>query len=481
MHRVKKIIRSALSLQGIVLEQLGYRKSIFLLETGNWFGLPWNELFRKDRALLLRYSLKRFSHGDVYEAGHDVEIFVSAETYTQTSYAGFNLWEITKVGILASLESPMISDSVSERELKVIQFYYTKAARTLEGARCLLKKTRPIAVVTVQGCNPMSRPLLEVAREMGIRNVGVEGSFLGDYFFCDSATGMIVNRHRAACLDGYWLDTRSYTAEQQQKFRDELQEARKNKRAEHATGSEEPTNVRKLLKVDPEKKIAIFIGQVLTDAAMIMDSKIFPDPASLIEQVIAYFQRKPDWFLVVKLHPKEDGGASWINNPDEGFGYGTPPNEPKGPLPYNCLTYETLMSRGVAGQSPTHVILKDKQISTDAIVKEASFGITVTSQAGFEFLLNYKPLVVCGDAFFARKGFTMDVAHPNALSSTLDAATTNDHLDDEQILKIDQFGDHMLQSVLFRKDLGGSRERLLYCITGDRKRWMRSKRDTELN
>jgi len=461
MVKVHPILRKGCHPFLSLLEHLGYRKTILRLEVGNWFGLPWNELFKADLSSRIRYDVRSIELEDLLQSASPVELSVNAENVYSTSHKGFRLWELCKSGILASLEVPVLPKVLSNREVDVTRFYYEKAAQVIDGSVAILEKLNPISVVTVQGCNPMARPLIEAARDKGIHVVGVEGCFSDGYFFCDDATGMIVNRHSGATLLGQWLESRDMSPEERSDFHQELQEARSLKREEHQTGgTSTPEPLREQLHINPDKKIAVFIGQVLTDAAVIMDSKVYPDPAVLIKEVLDYFKQQPDWFLVIRLHPKEHGGTSWANYTDGRRFYGTPPGEPEGPLPYNDATLRRLTAMGISTRSEHHLIVHDTSVSTEAVFSEASLGITITSQAGLEFAFQHKRLVVCGDAFYRDKGFTFQVSHPCALSATLDTALEHLNLTEEERLSVDRYGAYFLHHILFRKDLKGCRQRL---------------------
>ncbi len=462
-----KFLRQSASPVLHVLKWMGFRKTVLRLDVGNWFGLPWNEIFKSSLWMRLRYEIKSVHFGDIRQAGEPVSLKVSVDDYVGKTYDGYRLWELCRTGILASLEVPVLGSEPNDRELQVIQFYYEQAARALDGSRKLLEKIQPLSVVTVQGTNPMARPLIEVARDLNISVVGVEGCFSSEYFFCDDSTGIILNRHRAANQDGHWLESRGLSEKERADFHCLLKEARENKREEHQTGSDSaPLSIREQLRISSDVKIAVFIGQVLTDAAIILDSTVYPDPTDAIRDVVRYFEDKPDWFLIIRLHPKEDGGSSWVNRADVQNGYGTPSGESAGPLPYERATFRRLLMKGVEERTDRHVVVYDRSISTEAVFQEAELGITITSQAGLEFAFHHKRLVTCGDAFYRGKGFTLDVSHPKALAPLLDEAISNLTLDEEEIFRIDRFGDHMLRRVLFRKDLEGCRERLFRTILG---------------
>jgi hypothetical protein len=442
------------------------RRRVLWIENQNWAGIDWSRVFHAHRYLRYLYRLTAISLPQIFENAECPEIpAITAANYRDISWRSLKLWELSKTGVLASLEMPCMPPEIDSRCLRVLEHYYRKSAHLIDASHAVLRKNRPDTIIVTQGCTPMSRPMVEVARSLGINVVATEGAFLCDYFFCDNATGMIVNRHGFSRLVGDWLPAHELTEEDRRAFRLQLVREQQRKRSEHQTGNCDSTAmVRELLGIPEGKKIAVFIGQVLTDASQTMDSPVFPDPAVLIERVCDIFKELPDWFLVVRLHPKEVDGCSWANEPSNGFG--PPEGEPVGLLPYRNATYRRVLAQGITDIPGRLKIVCDKSVNTSHLMEEASLGITANSQAGFEMALKYKPVVVCGDAFYRSKGFTWDVSHEAGLEGVVLAATKCGALSDEQMLAIDSFGCYFVNEFLFPRSFDGAWRRFFQVIDG---------------
>jgi len=469
-----------------ILESIGLRRRVLWLDNCNWTEMEWRTIFTICPLMRLLYDFRSIRlnqlllHGDL--VGQHLPA-LSAQNYRDVSWEGYNLWALSKSGILASLETPTM-EHCGERELRVIRYYYVNVAKLIGGSRWAINRYRPDTIILTQGCTPMARPLVEVARDCGIKCVATEGAFLRDYFFCDNATGMIVNRHRASRLDGDWLATRAFDAVAQKQFLKRYQAASSKKRPEHESAPDraECGNLRESLQIPPGKKIAVFIGQVLTDASITMDSPHFPDPISLILRVFEFFKTQPDWTLVIRLHPKEESGVSWVNAWVNGIGI--PPGEPKRPLPYANPTLSKLTAAGLKPIPGLCAIISGKTVDTQQLMGIADMGITINSQAGLEMLLQGKPVVVCGDAFYAHKGFTNDIGHPASLEPVLEYTCGHPQLSVGSHQKAMQFMDHMLSNVLFRRDLQGGWMRLASIMdsghTSPLRRWIQRRMVNQL-
>ncbi len=118
---------------------------------------------------------------------------------------------------------------------------------------------------------------------------------------------------------------------------------------------------------------------------------VFENMLGFIEGTIEFFRQRPDYTLVVRLHPFEEvigGDRTWKQ-----------------------LQEQTL---------PDNVrVVHSKDINTYSIMRIADFGIASTSQAALEMAAMNKPVALVGEAFFGRHGFTCDIDDVGGFSRTL--------------------------------------------------------------
>lgn len=443
---------------------------VLIVSASNWAAIHWNKIFAGSYWARKLYTVKCVAPNVLINMarplsdGEAPSIEWNDAGLDQVTYRGYSLWELSKTGILASLEQTRLLAPPDERTKRVVQYYFERMKRLVDGIEEYYD-THPVDTVIVsQGASPMTRPFVEAARRRGINVVATENSFLGGYFIADNATGMIINRHRASRLAGDYLPVSLLSEKERREFQDRLASARRHKLGEHSTGQGTQSGIPDdLARRIAGRRVALFLGQVMVDASIIMDGGDFKDPIDLIARCVDFFKKQPDWYLVVRLHPKESTGKSWANTEDS---FGTPPGEPQGPLPYDNLTYRRLIERLGAVRGAAYEVIPDAGISTDALMDLADVGITITSQAGLEMVLKHKRVVVCGDAFYARKGFTFDVGRESQLEVTLDDALGCLQMTEAECHAADRFGKYLLDAFFFRRDMRGQWRRFYRLIEG---------------
>ncbi|MFK8186333.1 MAG: hypothetical protein AB8B99_23405 [Phormidesmis sp.] len=356
--------------------------------------------------------------------------------YQEISYKGLYLWEICK----SSICDHLLKSSIDiEEDIEVVEFYYGKAAHLIDTLVSFFREVKPDSILVEQGFQYDMRASVEVARWFGCKVIAIENSFLKDYFFIDSASGGICNRHSLA--RNAW-DVIKATALSEQEH-DELNEFMSSYQTTIMRSQRE--NVGTLMDIIPNsegKKIALLFGQVATDAAVIMDSPIYPDVASFIEDaahIMAVY--KDEYHLVIRLHPKEAYG---VNHHD---------------VPFENLTLQKLKEREI--DKLEHVtIFHSSQIDTYQLMDIADIGLVLTSQAGLEFLSRHKPTIVLGDAFYGKKGFTFDVLHKETFANVVEKVIDLGNISKQQKNDIDRFMHYMIFKYLFPKELGRCEDRL---------------------
>lgn len=445
---------------------------VLVVGTSNWAGINWSKVFAGSYWVQKLYAVDRVTPNDLINLarsrsdGEAEFIEWDDRDVEQVAYRGYSLWELSKTGILASLEWTQLPAPLDERTRRVVQYYFERMKRLIDGIEEYYDAHPVDTVVVSQGASPMSRPFVEAARRRGINVVATENSFLGEYFIADNATGMIINRHRASRLAGDYLPVNMVSENERVEFQERLARARRRKLKEHSTGQNPQPGVSDdLFRRIAGRRVALFLGQVMVDASIIMDGGDFKNPIDLIVRCVVYFAKQPDWYLIIRLHPKESTGKSWVNTENS---FGTPPGEPQGPLPYDNLTYRGLVERLGSDHGASYEIIPDAGTSTDALMNLADVGITITSQAGLEMALIHKRVVVCGDAFYARKGFTYDVSRDNQLETTLNEALRQLQMTESECHAADRFGKYLLDEFFFPRHMRGQWARFFRLIEGGR-------------
>lgn len=338
---------------------------------------------------------------------------VTGQNYREISYDGFNLWGICKATVAAKLGQIKI-DIKDPNHLAELAKIYGRAAKGIERVEKLFLKLKPDSVFVSQGGVFDSRCVVEVARRLGVRVIGIENSMVGGFVILDDLSGLILNRYSLARVGRELLETHNVTKEDRKRTFNIWKQKLSDKADEHKTGGvDNATEIRDILSLTEGKKIILLLAQVRTDASIALDSTIYEDPVDMIEKIAEFAQDADNVILLIRLHPKEFQGASFSGTP------------------YNRMTYKALIDRGIDKLDNVRIV-EDVKINTYTLMDIADGGITINSQAGLEMSMLGKPVMVCGNAFYGGKGFTLDVADECALEATFNKLVSDFPMTEKQ-------------------------------------------------
>lgn len=303
------------------------------------------------------------------EIGHCNRALINAnipERKPVNFYRGFNLDNFIRVE--TTMESGWYNPKVS-----TLIKYRKWAMYLIDWAFDTFEKEKPDYILIEGGLTYLSRTMSEVAREMGIKIISIENSFIKDKIFIDFHTGAICNRHFFARTSNDWIKARYLTKTQEKEANKIIHNTFKNLKFQ--TIGEFDKSFLKYSKT-------VFVPlQVYADQVTVYDSQFNNEQFlnNILELAYGTFS---GWNFILKCHPKEER------------------NKPK-------ATGDWLQSKQLP---PNVTVLRGEvnSINTQSLIKMADIIMVNNSQAGLEACLLEKPVVVFGDAFYARKGFTCD-------------------------------------------------------------------------
>jgi capsule polysaccharide modification protein KpsS len=402
--------------------------------------LDWYQWVKVDLRsyLRLRHVVIRPTREDIFQCSlyKNSRLDINLSNYESAIYEDIFLWEVCKSSILDYLIKPTIE---KDSDLEVVRHYYEKAIHLIQAFQKYFALIKPDSVVVVQGFQYDMRVAVETARKFNCKTIAIENSFIRDYFFLDSASGGICNRHFLARNAWDILKARVLSQQERIQVREFITSYQTTiPQSERSS----PEALRQKATKGTDKKIALLFGQVATDAAIIMDSHIYRDIVDFIEDAAQIMEAyKDEYQLVIRLHPKEAYGdnhhAVLFENP----------------------TLKRLQNRGIDRLEHVTIFHSD-QVNTYDLMDISDFGIVINSQTGLEFLARYKPLVVLGDAFYANKGFTTEVTFKEAFPAAVKKAMDTPFLSKHQKAEIDKFLYFMIFEYLFPKDLSNCAKRI---------------------
>lgn len=269
------------------------------------------------------------------------------------------------------------------------------AALGIEIAEKALNDIRPDVVLLFNGYFYMEWIFSTVARRLGIRSVAHEIACFSNRMFFDP-NGVIGNRHSMSSnMLRHAMDAEQLTLEEKNElsnFLADIYEGRVNNIPQART--EDLDGLRERLAIPRDKKIILQIGQVAYDTVMLYDYGTFSTSLDFLRAGIEAARSLPDCHLVMRLHPHE----MVVNN---------------------NWTWREVQQWDL----PSNVtVVHSRDANTYQLMEIADCGLAMTSQAGLEMAAFEKPVVVCGNAFYANKGFTYDLAHRGQLFDVINMA-----------------------------------------------------------
>lgn len=154
------------------------------------------------------------------------------------------------------------------------------------------------------------------------------------------------------------------------------------------------------LGLDPQRPTAILFTNLVWDTAVLGHDEAFPSIQAWLRATIEMFATRPEWQLVVRIHPAEDLRPSQESNEklgDEARTIGTlPPN--------------------------VRLIGSAQEMSSYSLMDACTAVLVYTSTTGLEAALRGKPTVVAARVYYRGRGFTSDVFKAGQYSQLLDRA-----------------------------------------------------------
>ena len=418
------------------------RPHVLLFKSYDWLKFDLRSALRRKlghRVKLIRGPSDWRERADQWDGQDRLKQLVTIENYREIAFNGLRLWELCKSIVVDRINFPIVRD---KSDLDVLRRIYQAAVQLMPEAEALIQRHRPTHVILEQGLQMDMRVMGEIARRYGIKTIAVENSFLHDYFIMDDGSGQITNRTTASRIAWDRIRARHLESQQRQSVREKLLTAETTFKHNDADDRQ--------FRMDhglPEgKKLILLLGQVAVDAAVAMDSPIWEDQFEFMVDTSRIFEAIADeYHLVIRLHPKEADGCTHLG-------------EVNGQRLGN-QTYERLKEAGI-NKRPHVTVFQGRDINTYALMRECTAGLCLTSQSGLEMLVRNRPVMVCGDAFFARKGFTWEVQAKEQLEPTLLAMIHQPELTEIQQHHRDVFLDYFIHEFLWPNNLEHCEQRL---------------------
>jgi len=169
------------------------------------------------------------------------------------------------------------------------------------------------------------------------------------------------------------------------------------------------------LGVQPTRRLAVLFTSSVDEINMLsqlMDPdwrSLYADQYDFVREAIEWARARPDWVLVVRIHPNEGARANHLGMAGR----------------KSMQRYADLLTR--ADLPPNvRIVLPEAQVSSYTLMETAAVGLVWGSSTGFEMSAVGRPVVCVDNPAYRTAGFVWNNPGPGHLAETIDAALSAD-------------------------------------------------------
>ncbi len=188
----------------------------------------------------------------------------------------------------------------------------------------------------------------------------------------------------------------------------------------HERPVEDVGEIARRLGVDFSRPCIGLLTNVLWDAQIHYPANAFPGMVEWVLQTIAYFEKRPDLSLIVRVHPAELRGT----------------------LPSRQPVVAEIRRHFPALPPNVFLIGPEAPISTYATMLQCDAVIIYGTKTGVELSSQGIPVIVAGEAWIRGKGITLDAASPDEYFGLLDSLPLRRRLDAATVLRARKYAYH---------------------------------------
>ena len=348
-------------------------------------GLDWVRLsgFLEDPGATLKMA------ADLVAACPDDEL-------TCFEYEGWKLGEWLGSSVASFLRSD--SHGMDPEVIEARRRYLISGLVALIGSRRWIETWQPDILMVISGRHIFWRAAREIAQARGIKVVSRE-MFI-ESFDCH------IYAVNSSCEDPNmphaWAQAREIplTPEQDRVLDENLRGLPAYARqVEYDPVLEaRPSAIRTELNLSPDRRLIVLFTNVSWDLFVAERDFAFDGQMKWIAATFDFIRRHPELDLVVRAHPAEivpkfQTRGRIVQQIEERFG----------PVPSNV-----------------RLIGPESTISSDTLRSMASLNLVYCSSVGMEAIIAGQPVLICGNPYYARKGFTINVDSPSQYDRLLE-------------------------------------------------------------
>jgi hypothetical protein len=196
--------------------------------------------------------------------------------------------------------------------------------------------------------------------------------------------------------------------------------------AYHANALNEREAIERELNLDSTKPLVSLYTNVLWDAQLYYSANAFANMLEWLYATIRYFARRPDLQLAVRLHPAEARGAMPTQQP---------------------------LKEEIAREFPelpanVRVVTPESRVSSYTLAEMSAAALIYGARMGVEIAILGTPLIIAGETFNRRKGYSYDVETPEEYFRLLDRVPNLPRNSEEMVHRARLYAYHFLYRLM---------------------------------
>ncbi len=305
---------------------------------------------------------------------------------------GIAVGEHAVAGTLRFLAVATVPDDPTTQ--RILGRYIEAAVILVRAAQRMLDELDPDVVVLQHGIYVPQGPMLDVAKQRGIRVVAWATGYPEQTFLFSQGDTYHRTMLRESPADWESAPWDEALAHQTTGYL----ESRRTGTADwigFSAGTRVDAELASALSRET-RPLVVAMANVNWDAQLHFEGRAFPSQAAWIEATIAWARTRPDIAVVIRAHPAEATGF-------------LPSREP-------------LRDVVAASDPPPNVYFvdADSAVSTYDLIESANCVIVYGTKVGVEALARSTPVITVGEAWVRNKGLTIDVDSPADYAAALD-------------------------------------------------------------
>jgi hypothetical protein len=188
----------------------------------------------------------------------------------------------------------------------------------------------------------------------------------------------------------------------------------------HERPQEELSKIAAETGIDLARPTIGLLTNVIWDAQLHYRANAFPGMMAWVNETIAYFARRPELQLVIRVHPAEIRGG----------------------LPSRQPLVDEVKKRWQTLPANVFIIPPQSQVSTYALLQQCDAALIYGTKMGVELTSMGIPVIVGGEAWIRNKGLTLDARTPAEYFAYLDRLPLGRQLDAETVTRAKKYAYH---------------------------------------